>query len=94
MSKRKHTDRNDPIRAMVMRKQREAFVAYFGRKPKLHDVVFFCWHASTPKPMCDLCNAEYEHDLIEAANEVGIDPARALKAVGIADPFGSLKTMN
>lgn len=35
---------NDPIRAMVMRKQREAFVAYFGRKPRLHDAIFFCWH--------------------------------------------------
>jgi len=94
MIKRKHIDCNDPILTMVIRKQREAFVAYFGRRPKLHDAIFFCWHSRAPKPMCDLCNAEYEHTLIEAATQVGIDPARALKAVGIDDPLGSLTTMN
>ena len=94
MNRRKHNDINHPILAMVIRDQREAFVEYFGRKPTLHDPIFFCWHSSTPKPMCDLCNAEYQHELIEAAKEVGVDPARALKAVGMADPLGSLKTIN
>jgi short subunit fatty acids transporter len=32
--------------------------------------------------------------VIEAAKEVGVDPARALKAAGIDDPLGSLKTRN
>jgi hypothetical protein len=91
---RKQIDLNDPILAKAMREQREAFVTHFGRKPTLHDPIFFCWHASTPKPMCDLCHAECEHDVIEAAKQVGIDPAWALKAVGIDDPLGSLKTMN
>jgi len=94
MDKWKHIDLNDPIPAKVMREQREAFVTYFGRKPTLHDPIFFCWHSRTPKPMCDLCQAECEHGVMQAAKEVGLDPAWALKAMGLADPLGSLKTTN
>ena len=41
-----------------------------------------------------MCFAEFEHAVVEAATEAGIDPARALKAAGIDDPLGSLKTKN
>jgi hypothetical protein len=84
----------DDALAEAMRQQFELFVDHFGREPTSNDPVFFCWHATTPEPMCDLCNAEIEHGVVEAAKRVGIDPERALKAVGVDDPLGSLKTTN
>jgi len=47
-----------------------------------------------PVPMCEMCIAEYEHGVVEAATEAGIEPARALEAACIDDPLGSLKTKN
>jgi hypothetical protein len=44
--------------------------------------------------MCELCVAEYEQGVVEAASKAGIDPARVLEAVGIDDPLGSLRTKN
>jgi hypothetical protein len=37
---------------------------------------------------------EIEHGVVEAAKKAGIDPERALKAVGVDDPLGTLKTTN
>jgi hypothetical protein len=92
--KKKITRQMDDAPTETMRQQYNAFIARFGREPTAHDPVFFCWHSTTPKPMCDLCNAEYEHGVVEAAKKAGIDPARALKALGAEDPLGSLKTTN
>ncbi len=94
MNKRTYMDPNDPRLAKAFHEQREAFVAHFGRQPSLHDPIFFCWHSRTPKPMCDLCQAECEHGVIEASREAGVDPALVMEAMGIDDPLGSLKTMN
>ncbi len=90
---RKTLQMNDAL-AEAMRRQFELFVDHFGREPTSNDPVFFCWHATTPQPMCDLCNAEIEHGVVEAAKRAGIDPERALKAVGVDDPLKSLKTTN
>jgi hypothetical protein len=79
----------DPLVREIMRMKLEAFVAPTGEDP-----VFLCWHSATPKPMCELCDAEYEHGVVMAAEKAGIDPARVLELVGIDDPLGSLKTTN
>lgn len=91
---RKKLDLNNPMLARAFREQHAAFVERFGREPTPDDPIFCCWHSTTPKPRCDLCQAEYEHAVIEAAEEAGIAPARALKAAGVDDPLGSLKTKN
>jgi hypothetical protein len=44
--------------------------------------------------MCELCDAEYEHGIVAAAERAGMDPARLLELVGIDDPLGSLNTTN
>jgi len=77
-----------------MEEQLQLFVDRFGREPTPNDPIFFCWHSETPKPMCALCEAEYEHGIVEAAKQAGIDPARALAVVGIDDPLGTLTITN
>ncbi len=94
MTKKKQLNLNDPTLTQVIHEQLTAFTERFGRKPTPDDPIFFCWHSATPKPRCELCDAEYEHAVIEAAEEAGIDPAQALHAAGIDDPLGSLKTKN
>ena len=92
--KKKIAVQMDDALAEAMRQQFGLFVDHFGRGPTSNDPVFFCWHATTPRPMCDLCNAEIEHGVVEAAKGTGIDPERALNAVGVDDPLRSLKTTN
>jgi len=94
MPRKKKLEINDPRLAQAIQEQFTLFVERFGREPKLNDPLFFCWHATAPVTMCELCLAEYEHGILEAANKAGIDPARALKAGGIDDRFNSLKTKN
>ena len=94
MRRKKKSTLDDPLLADVMREQFNLFVDRFGREPTAHDPVFFCWHSPTPRPMCELCEAEHEHSVVEAAMKAGLDHARALKAAGVDDPLGSLKTMN
>lgn len=94
MPKKKNRTLNNPMLAQAFREQHAAFIERFGREPNPGDPLLFCWHSPTPVPLCELCLAEYEHGLVEAAKKAGIDPARALKAGGIDDRFGSLKTKN
>jgi hypothetical protein len=84
----------DAALVKAMQEQLQLFVDRFGRQPTPNDPIFFCWHSETPKPMCDLCDAEVEHGVVEAAKKAGIDPARALAVVGIDDPLGTLKVTN
>ena len=91
---KKQLDPNDTMLAQALHEQFTAFVQRFGREPTPDDPLFFCWHSTTPTPRCDLCQAEYEHAVIEAAEEAGIDTSRALDAAGVDDPLGSLKTRN
>jgi hypothetical protein len=90
MTRRNCFNTNDAFMEAVCG-QRTAFVARFGRKPTPHDPLVFCWHSTTPKPMCDVCDAELEHSVVEAAKKAGIDLEWALKFWGIDR---SLKTMN
>jgi hypothetical protein len=88
------TVKMDTVLVRAMQEQLQLFVDRFGRQPTAEDPVFFCWHSPTPRPMCELCEAEYEHGIVEAATQAGIDPARALEAAGVDDPLGTLKTTN
>jgi hypothetical protein len=94
MTRQKKLDLTDTALAQAFTQQHAAFIKRFGREPTPDDPIFFCWHSTTPVPMCELCIAEYEHGVVEAANKAGIDPARALEAAGIDDPLGSLKKKN
>ncbi len=58
------------IPVKVKRERVNAFVAYFGRKPTPQEPLFFCWHSTTPKPMCGLCNTAYEDRVVEAAKKL------------------------
>ena len=78
-----------PLLREIMKIKLEAIIDPIGAGP-----VFFCWHSATPKPMCELCDAEYEHGIVAAAEQAGMDPARLLELVGIDDPLGSLNTTN
>lgn len=91
---KKKTVKIDAALVKAMQEQLQLFVDRFGRQPTAEDPVFFCWHSETPKPMCDLCYAEVEHRVVEAAKQAGIDPARALEAVGVDDPFRTLAITN
>ncbi len=91
MRRRRELAPDDPLLRDAMAVQAKAFVSRFGRAPTVEDRVFFCWHAPTPRPMCELCFAEYEHAIIAAAEKAGIDPGRALEIAGVDDPLGSLK---
>lgn len=79
----------DPLLSEIVKMKLDAFVEANGEEP-----VFLCWHSSTPQPMCSLCDAEYEHGLVVAAEKAGIDPALVLQLAGVDDPLGSLKTTN
>ena len=92
MQRKKDLAPNDPLLRDAMAAQSKAFSTRFGRKPTARDPVFFCWHSDTPRAMCELCFAEYERAIVAAAENAGIDPARALEIAGVDDPLGSLKT--
>jgi hypothetical protein len=88
MRKRK-TLHLSPLLSEITKIKLDAFIEPIGEGP-----VFFCWHSTTPKPMCELCDAEYQHGIVAAAEKAGIDPAQLLELVGIDDPLGSLNTTN
>ena len=86
---RRKTLHLDPFLSEIVKMKLDAFI-----EPNGEDPVLLCWHSSTPQPMCNLCDAEYEHGLVVAAEKAGIDPAVVLQLAGVDDPLGSLKTTN
>jgi hypothetical protein len=92
MQRKKGLAPDDPLLRDAMAAQSKAFSTRFGRSPTAHDPIFFCWHSDMPRPMCELCFAEYERAIVAAAEDAGIDPAQALEIAGVDDPLGSLKT--
>ncbi len=94
MRRRKELALDDPLLRDAMAVQAKVFATRFGRAPTAEDRVFFCWHASTPRPMCELCFAEYERAIVRAAEKTGVDPGRALRMAGVDDPLGTLKITN
>jgi hypothetical protein len=94
MTRTKKLSLTDPALVQAIDEQHTLFIERFGREPTPDDPLFFCWHSTTPVPMCEICIAEYEHGVVEAATEAGVDPARALEAAGIDDRFGTLKARN
>ncbi len=92
MQRRDGLAADDPLLQEAIVAQSKMFSARFGREPAACDPVFFCWHSDTPRPMCDLCFAEYERAIVDAAEKVGMDVATALQIAGVDDPLGTLKT--
>lgn len=74
----------------AMGRRSRAFPARFRREPILEDHKLYCWHSGTPRPMCDLCLAQYERLIVTIAEQAGLDPREALEIAGVEDRFGSL----
>ena len=73
----------DPELTQAMQNQLESFKKKFGRDPGPNDPVFFYPDADTPQP---IPIEKLRAVIIEAAEKAGLDPNRALQALGFDEP--------
>src|SRR5450759_1236118 len=54
MTRTKKLSLTDPALVQAIDEQHTLFIERFGREPTPDDPLFFCWHSTTPVPMCEM----------------------------------------